>query len=102
MASAMEAASLSNLQTFIRLADFLSRLLMLCPSCLFEPWSMTFTSTCIQYSRKYPNLSSFYRLITSALQCLNGLHMSGEAAMVLSLAMMRMHTGRAISVSNLL
>ena len=87
-ASAMEAASLSGLQTFIRLADFLSRLLMLCSSCLFQPWSMTFTSTCLQYSRKYPYLSSFYRLITSALRCLNGLQTSGQAAQVLFLAVM--------------
>ncbi|KAK9861516.1 hypothetical protein WJX84_003424, partial [Apatococcus fuscideae] len=71
IASAKEAASLSSLQTFVRLAEFLSRLLMLSPQRLFEPWQMTFTSTCISYCRKYPFLSGFYRLLTSALRCLN-------------------------------
>ncbi|KAK9839902.1 hypothetical protein WJX74_000152 [Apatococcus lobatus] len=47
----------------------------------FGPSSqMTFTSTCISYCRKYPFLSGFYRLLTSALRCLNSAQSPGKGA----------------------
>ncbi|KAK9867398.1 hypothetical protein WJX84_001490 [Apatococcus fuscideae] len=77
IASAKKAASLSSLQAFLRVAHFSSQLLTSCPGHLFLPWSTTFTGACIDWSRSFPLLSGFYRLLTAALRCLDSAHRSG-------------------------
>ena len=77
--AAKRAASLSNLQTFISVADFTSRLLTACPKALFQPWAKTFTVTCMNYARRYPMLSGLYRLLTAGLQSLMATDSAGTA-----------------------
>ena len=77
--AAKRAASLSNLQTFISVAAFTSRLLTSCPKALFQPWAKTFTVTCMNYARRYPMLSGLYRLLTAGLQSVMATDSAGTA-----------------------